>query len=172
MAFFKAFLYTTVLSIAATAAADTSEPKCPTGWLPNTFHLTRCCPGGMVVDGSGPGGAYCCVNDMRSYKEALTNTALLYETATTTEDNDMSWTTESDVNKCVATVRFTASDYSAQVSSAVKKAEATPTSTSAMTTTDSGSQTSTPTSNAAMPLATAGDVAFGGAAFAAALFVL
>jgi cytochrome oxidase assembly protein ShyY1 len=33
----------------------------------------------MVIDEEG---AYCCVEDMRAYKEALTNTALLYATAT------------------------------------------------------------------------------------------
>lgn len=163
-----------MLSIASNAA----KPECPLGWLPNTFHETKCCAGGMVIDEQG---AYCCVNDMRAYKELLTNTALRYATPTTTEETN--WSTVDD--SCFAEVRFTASDYSAQVSSASSKAEATPTndSTSKVTTTGSttsgatsgtASQTSTssptPTSNAAMPLATVDVV--GGAAFAAALFML
>ncbi|CAI7643839.1 unnamed protein product [Penicillium discolor] len=178
MALLKPLLLAAMLSIASNAA----EPDCPVGWLPNTFHVTRCCSGGMVIDEQG---AYCCVNDMRAYKELLTNTALLYATPTTTEETN--WSTVDD--SCVAEVRFTATDYSAQVSSASSKAEATPTndSTSKVTSTGSttsgatagtGSQTSTstptssptPTSNAAMPLVTA--EVFGGAAFAAALFML
>lgn len=169
MTFIKTLLLGTVLSITAAAA---KSDDCPNGWLPNTFHGTKCCPGGMVIDEDG---AYCCVNDMRPYKEALTNTALLYETTTATTTANMDWTTESDINKCYATVRFTASDYSAQVSSAVSKAEATPTGTTTTTTgtkasARTSSHTSTPTSNAAMPLATA-DV-LSGAALAAALFML
>ncbi|KAK4869247.1 hypothetical protein LT330_006247 [Penicillium expansum] len=171
-----------MLSI-ATNAAGTS---CPVGWLPDTFHGTKCCPGTMVIDEEG---AYCCVNDMRAYIEALTDTAKLYATATTTGDTN--WSTVD--NSCIAEVRFTATDYSAQVSSASSKAEATPTndstnevtSTSATTSrTTSGaiSQTSTstptltstptPTSNAAMPLATAKDIMRSGAVFAAAFFML
>ncbi|KAF4772535.1 hypothetical protein CBS147333_10029 [Penicillium roqueforti] len=119
---------------------------------------------------------------MRAYKEALTNTANLYASATS-----MSETNWSTVDKsCVVEVRFTATDYLAQVSSPSSKAEATPTrnSTSNVTSTsttsssassDTGSQTSTltptPTSNAALPLATAGEGVVGGAAFAAALFM-
>ncbi|KAJ5193239.1 hypothetical protein N7449_009381 [Penicillium cf. viridicatum] len=179
MTFLKPLLLATMLSIASNAA----KPSCPVGWLSNTFYETKCCAGTMVVDEQG---AYCCVNDMRSYKELLTNTALLYATPTTTEETN--WSTVD--NSCFAEVRFTATDYSAQVSSASSKAEATPThdSTSKVTTSNTtsgatsgtGSQTSTstptptsspnPTSNAAMPLATA-DV-LGGVAFAAALFVL
>ncbi|CAI7607888.1 unnamed protein product [Penicillium pancosmium] len=158
MVSFKALLLTAFVSVAA-HAANTTDTECPAGWLPNTFKVTRCC------------------------SEALTNTALLYETATTTttEDDYNHWATLKDT--CVAKIPYTlaASDYSSQVSSAAKKAEATPTNTSATTTNSattseatsgSGSQGSTPTSNAAMPLATAGDVALGGAALAAALFVL
>ncbi|KAJ6128122.1 hypothetical protein N7471_009339 [Penicillium samsonianum] len=175
MTYLKTLLLATTLSIAS-RAADTS---CPVGWLPNTFHTTKCCSGGMVIDEQG---AYCCVNDMRAYKEMLTNTALLYATETTTEETN--WSTVD--NSCVATVRFTATDYSAQVSSASSKAEATPTdSTSKVTstsTTTSGtssgtssqtsSSTPTPTSNAAMSLATAQEFVLGGAAFVAALFML
>ncbi|KAF7521885.1 hypothetical protein PCG10_007829 [Penicillium crustosum] len=178
MTLLKPLLLATMLSIASNAA----KTDCPLGWLPNTFHETKCCSGNMVIDEQG---AYCCVNDMRAYKELLTNTALLYATSTTTEETN--WSTVD--NSCFAEVRFTATDYSAQVSSASSKAEATPTNdstskaTSTSTTTSgatagTGSQTSTssptssptPTSNAAMPLATA-DV-LGGAAFAAALFML
>ncbi|OQD69838.1 hypothetical protein PENPOL_c002G10781 [Penicillium polonicum] len=177
MTFLKPLLLATMLSIASNAA----ETDCPLGWLPNTFHGTKCCSGDMVIDEQG---AYCCVNDMRAYKELLTNTALRYATPTTTEETN--WSTVDD--SCVAEVRFTATDYSAQVSSASSKAEATPTndSTSKVTSTSTtsgassgtGAQTSTstptssltPTSNAAMPLPTA-DV-LGGAAFAAALFML
>ncbi|KAJ5922867.1 hypothetical protein N7516_010570 [Penicillium verrucosum] len=174
MTFLKPLLLATMLSIASNAA----KTECPLGWLPNTFHGTKCCAGGMVIDEQG---AYCCVNDMRYYKELLTNTALRYATPTTTEETNWSTVDES----CFAEVRFTASDYSAQVSSASSKAEATPTndSTSKVTTTGSttsgatsgiASQTSTssptPTWNAAMPLATV-DV-LGGAAFAAAFFML
>ncbi|KAJ5155364.1 hypothetical protein N7492_008167 [Penicillium capsulatum] len=175
MAVIKTLLVGSILSIAATAA----KTSCPTGWLPNTFHETKCCSGDMVVDEEG---AYCCVRDMRDYKEALTNTAKLYETATTTGDSDMSWTT-ADAQSCVAKVRYTATDYSAQVSSASKKAEANPTgtSTSEVTSTTSAStgsssgtasQTPSPTSNAALPLATGQEAVLGGAALAAALFVL
>ncbi|KAJ5385964.1 hypothetical protein N7509_008505 [Penicillium cosmopolitanum] len=179
MVSFKTLLLTAFVSVAVHAANDT-DTECPAGWLPNTFKVTRCCSGGMTVINTT---AYCCVYDMRLYKEALTNTALLYETATTTttEDDYNHWATLKDT--CVAKIPYTlpASDYSSQVSSAAKKAEATPTNTSATTTNSaatsevtsgSGSQASTPTSNAAMPLATAGDVALGGAALAAALFVL
>ncbi|KAJ5749624.1 hypothetical protein N7533_006652 [Penicillium manginii] len=183
MAPFKALLLTASLSVAAHAARS-EDTECPTGWLPNTFKVTRCCSGNMVIDNTT---AYCCVYDMRGYKEALTNTALLYETATTTTTGDhySEWATLED--SCIASVPYTlpASEYSAQVSSAAKKAEATPTSTSATTTNSaatsettseatsgSGSQVSTSTSNAAMPLPTAGDIALGGAALAAALFVL
>lgn len=169
MVFLKSLLLATILSI-----ATAEETTCPAGWLPNTFHGTKCCSGNMVIDEDG---AYCCVYDMRLYKEALTNTALLYETATTTSTGDSDWSTLSD--SCVAKVRFTASDYSAQVSSAASKAEATPTTTSMSTTTADSSassgasaETSTPTSNAAMPLATAQDVVLGGAAIAAGLFML
>ncbi|CAP86386.1 hypothetical protein E8E15_000754 [Penicillium rubens] len=170
----KTLLLATMLSAISTAA----ETSCPVGWLSNTFHGTKCCAGTMVIDEEG---AYCCVEDMRAYKEALTNTALLYATATTTGETN--WSTVE--NTCVAKVRFTASDYSAQVSSAASKAEATPTndSTSQGTTTSTtasgassgmGSQTSspTPTSNAATPLATGGEVVFGGVAVAAAVFML
>ncbi|KAJ5989529.1 hypothetical protein N7481_004739 [Penicillium waksmanii] len=179
MASFKALLLTAFVSAAA-YAANTTDYDCPVGWLPNTWKETRCCSGDMVVNDTD---AYCCVSDMRFYKEALTNTALLYETATTTTTGDdySRWATLKET--CVAKVPYTlaASDYSSQVSSASKKAEATPTNTTATTTNSaatseatsgSGSQASTPTSNAAMPLATAGDVALGGAALAAALFVL
>ncbi|KAJ5593211.1 hypothetical protein N7537_010115 [Penicillium hordei] len=179
MTFLKSLLLAIMLSIASNAA----ETSCPVGWLSNTFHETKCCAGTMVIDEQG---AYCCVNDMRAYKESLTNTALLYATPTATEETN--WSTVD--NSCVAEVRFTATDYSAQVSSASSKAEATPTndstskvatsSTTSGATTGTGSQTSTstltstssptPTSNAAMPLATA-DV-LNGAAFAAALFML
>ncbi|CAI7669358.1 unnamed protein product [Penicillium crustosum] len=167
MTLLKPLLLATMLSIASNAA----KTDCPLGWLPNTFHETKCCSGNMVIDEQG---AYCCVNDMRAYKELLTNTALLYATSTTTEETN--WSTVD--NSCFA-----------EVSSASSKAEATPTNdstskaTSTSTTTSgatagTGSQTSTssptssptPTSNAAMPLATA-DV-LGGAAFAAALFML
>lgn len=176
MASFKALLLTVFLSIAALAAYS-EDIKCPTGWLPDTYKVTRCCSGDMTLNETG---AYCCVGDMRHYKEALTNTALLYETATTTDDRD--WSTLTG-DTCVAKIPFTlaASDYSAQVSSAAKKAEATPTNTAATTTNfaatseaSSGSvlQTLIPTSNAAISLATAGDIALGGAAFVAALFVL
>lgn len=168
MTLIKTLLLGAVLSITA-AAARTDD--CPNGWLPNTFHGTKCCSGDMVIDDDG---AYCCVYDMRPYKEALTNTALLYATPTTTKTS-LDWTTDRDVNSCYATVRFTASDYSARVSSAASKAEATPTDTTTTTTgtkasAGTSSHTSTPTSNAAMPLATA-DV-LGGAALAAALFML
>ncbi|CAI7621202.1 unnamed protein product [Penicillium viridicatum] len=172
MTFLKSLLLATMLSIVSNAA----ETDCPLGWLPNTFHGTKCCAGNMVIDEQG---AYCCVNDMRAYKELLTNTALRYATPTTTEETN--WSTVDD--SCFAEVRFTATDYSAQVSSASSKAEATPTSGStgkvtSTTSSGTGAQTSTstptssvtPTSNAAMPLPTA-DV-LGGAAFAAALFML
>ncbi|KAI2749826.1 hypothetical protein DTO006G1_9929 [Penicillium roqueforti] len=197
MTFLKTLLLAATLSVASTA-----ETTCPAGWLLNTWTVTRCCSGTMVVDEQG---AYCCVTDMRAYKEALTNTALLYETATTTSDTN--WSTVE--NSCVAEVRFTATDYSAQVSSAASKAEATTTndSTSEVTSTSTtasgassgaGSQTSTSiptatstatsgsasastptststttsTSNAAMPLVTGEGLVLGGAAFAAALFML
>lgn len=181
MAPFKNLLLTAFLSVAA-HAAETEETKCPNGWLPNTFKVTRCCSGNMVVDNTT---AYCCVYDMRRYKEALTKKALLYETATTTTtttgEDYSKWATIKDT--CIASIPFTlaASDYSAQVSSAAEKAEATPTNTSATTTNSaatseatsgSSSQASTPTSNAAKALATAGVVALGGAALVAALFVL
>ncbi|CAG8305715.1 unnamed protein product [Penicillium nalgiovense] len=172
----KTLLLATMLSVVSTAA----ETNCPFGWLPNTFHETKCCAGGMVIDEEG---AYCCVEDMRDFKELLTNTAMRYATATTTGETN--WSTVE--NSCVAKVRFTASDYSAQVSSAASKAEATPTndSTSEVTSTSTtasgassgaGSLTSTPsptpTSNAATPPATGGEVMFGGIAVAAALFML
>ncbi|CAI7677508.1 unnamed protein product [Penicillium manginii] len=174
MAPFKALLLTASLSVAAHAARS-EDTECPTGWLPNTFKVTRCCSGNMVIDNTT---AYCCVYDMRGYKEALTNTALLYETATTTTTGDhySEWATLED--SCIASVPYT-------LPATAKKAEATPTSTSATTTnsaatsettseatSSSGSQVSTSTSNAAMPLPTAGDIALGGAALAAALFVL
>ncbi|KAJ5971276.1 uncharacterized protein N7479_001194 [Penicillium vulpinum] len=176
MPFIKSLILTTVLSVASTAA----KTDCPVGWMPNTFDVTRCCSGNMVVDEQG---AYCCVYDMRLYKEALTNTALRYETATATTTSETDWSTLE--NSCIAEVRFTATDYSAQVSSASDKAEATPTDSSISEVTSTGttasstssgtvSQTSTPTptSNVAMPLATAGEGLIGGAAFAAALFML
>lgn len=178
MAFLKTLFLATILSVAANAA----ETSCPTGWLENTYKQTRCCSGHMVIDEEG---AYCCVYDMRDYKEALTNTAKLYATPTTTEETN--WSTVE--NTCVAKVRFTASDYSAQVSSAASKAEATPTTTSAGevtststmqsgttagassgTGTSSQTSTPTPTSNGAMPLAT--EAMLGSAAFAAALYML
>ncbi|KAB8067447.1 hypothetical protein BDV29DRAFT_186162 [Aspergillus leporis] len=172
MTILKTLLLATILSLAATA----TETNCPAGWLPNTFHGTKCCSGNMVIDEQG---AYCCVNDMRPYKEALTNTAKRYTTAMITAETN--WSTVD--NSCIAKVRFTASDYSAQVSSASRKAEATPTNAStseitSMSTIDSGAssvtstQTSTPTSNGAMPRATAEEVVLGGAAFAASLFML
>ncbi|RJE23930.1 hypothetical protein PHISCL_03746 [Aspergillus sclerotialis] len=177
MKFLKTLFLATILSVAANAA----ETSCPAGWLPNTFKQTRCCSGNMVIDEEG---AYCCVYDMRAYKEALTNTAKVYATPTTKE-GETNWSTVHD--SCVVKVRFTASDYSAQVSSAASKAESTPTTTSAgeVTSTSttqsgissgtgsgSGSQTSTPTptSNGAMPLAT--EAMLGSAAFAAALYLL
>ncbi|KAE8372267.1 hypothetical protein BDV26DRAFT_104210 [Aspergillus bertholletiae] len=196
MAFLKPLLLlATLLPIALTAR----EIDCPVGWLPNTFHGTKCCSGNMVIDEEG---AYCCVYDMREYKEALTNTAKLYATATTTaEESEMTGGVP-----CFAKIRFTASDYSAQVSSAAQRAEATPTDTSASETTTTtrtsdsgpsstsgsqastpvsttgsqtsapasttGSQTSTPTSNGVIPLATGGEAVLTGAVFAAALFML
>ncbi|KXG52212.1 uncharacterized protein PGRI_084960 [Penicillium griseofulvum] len=177
MTFLKTLLLATALSIVSTAA----ETECPAGWLPNTFHGTKCCSGNMVIDEEG---AYCCVYDMRPYKEALTDTAKLYATATTTSETD--WSTLE--NSCIAEVRFTATDYSAQVSSAASKAEATPTAivasevtttsqvtrtTASSTSSGAGSQSSTPTptSNPAMPIAT-GQGMLGGAALAAALLML
>ncbi|KAJ5520789.1 hypothetical protein N7463_001242 [Penicillium fimorum] len=191
MTIFKTLLLATALSIVSTAA----EIECPAGWLPNTYKGTKCCSGNMIIDEEG---AYCCVYDMRVYKEALTNTAKLYATETTTEDTD--WSTFK--NTCFAEVRFTATDYSAQVSSAASRAEATPTdsSTGEITPTSEGTSTSratstsqvtsttttgssassgaesqtaspTPTSNPAMPHAT-GQGMLGGAALAAALFML
>ncbi|PLB54760.1 hypothetical protein P170DRAFT_432355 [Aspergillus steynii IBT 23096] len=183
MTLLKPLLLASILSISASA----TEYNCPTGWLPNQFKQERCCPGGMVVDEQG---AYCCVQDMRFYKEALTNSALLYETATTTSDSNMDWTTEKDINSCYATVRFTASDYSARVSSALSKAEATPTdgSSSEATATASsstrsgarstaGSQTATATatatetSNAAVLIGPAEGL-LGGVVFAVGAFML
>lgn len=121
-----AFLATLIsYSASATDIVDEDDAVCPHGWLANRWHGLRCCPGGMVIDGPGVAGGYCCVEDMRFYKEALTNSALLYQTATTTDDN-MDWT-KSGGDTCFATVRFNASDYSAQVSTALSKAEATPT---------------------------------------------
>ncbi|KAJ5801555.1 uncharacterized protein N7518_003623 [Penicillium psychrosexuale] len=156
MTFLKTLLLAATLSVASTAAS-TAETTCPAGWLSNTWTVTRCCSGTMVVDEQG---AYCCVIDMRAYKEALTNTALLYETATTTSDTN--WSTVE--NSCVAEVRFTATDYSAQVSSAASKAEATPTN-------DSTSEVAS-TSTMASGASSGEGVVLGGAAFAAALFML
>ncbi|KAJ5511056.1 hypothetical protein N7453_003159 [Penicillium expansum] len=174
MTLIKPFLLAIMLSIASNAAGT----SCPVGWLPDTFHGTKCCPGTMVIDEEG---AYCCRHSPTQPK--------LYATATTTGDTN--WSTVD--NSCIAEVRFTATDYSAQVSSASSKAEATPTndstnevtSTSATTSrTTSGAilqtststptltSTPTPTSNAAMTLATAKDIMRSGAVFAAAFFML
>jgi hypothetical protein len=174
MTFVKTLLLAAALSMVS-IAADTEDTKCPTGWLPNTYKGTKCCSGNMVIDEEG---AYCCVYDTRPETEALTST----------KTGETNWSTVD--NSCIAKVRFTATDYSAQVSSASSKAEATPTDTSAgqvtattttasSATTGTGSQTSTasptatasPTSNPAMPLAT-GQGVLGGAALAAALFIL
>lgn len=172
MTFIKTLLLGTVLSVTA-ASAKSTRNECPFGWLPGISDGSKCCPGGMTMNGEG---GYCCVEDMRPYKEMLTNTALLYATSTSTATgHEMDWTTEKYTDPCYATVYFTESDYSSKVSSALSKAEATPTDTATTTTgtkTSAGtsSHTSTPTSNAAMPLATADMLS--GAAMAAALFML
>ncbi|KAJ5561478.1 hypothetical protein N7461_000239 [Penicillium sp. DV-2018c] len=174
MTFIKTLLLATALSMLS-IAADTEDIECPANWFPNTYKGTKCCSGNMVIDEEG---AYCCVYDVRPTPEALT----------ATKTGETNWSTVD--NSCIAEVRFTATDYSAQVSSASSKAEATPTGTSAgrvtaLTTTGSsattgtGSQTSTatpssaasPTSNPAMPIAT-GQSVLSGAAIAAALFML
>lgn len=172
MTFLKPLLLATIISVAAAAAED----ECPFGWLPNYSDGLYCCSGNMVVDELG---AYCCVYDMRPYKAMLTNTASLYatptETATTFDDS------------CFATVSFTVSDYSAQVSSAAKRAETTPTdgsaseitSTSKVTSTSitksgasSGTAAQTSTISTSTATATAQNVVLGGAAFAAGNFML
>ncbi|KAJ5817096.1 hypothetical protein N7447_009329 [Penicillium robsamsonii] len=200
MTFFKTFLLATALSITSSAA----ETECPSGWLLKMYKGTKCCPGNMLIDKEGP---YCCVYDMRPFREALkalTYTAELHATATMTDETD--WSTFRST--CFAEVRFTATDYSAQVSSASSRAEATPidSSTHEVTSTSEGTSTiratsmsqvtpmsqvtsttttgssassgtglqtssSTPTSNPAMPHAT-GQGVLGGAALAAALFML
>ncbi|KAJ5371911.1 hypothetical protein N7517_003917 [Penicillium concentricum] len=197
MTFFKTLILATALSIVSTAAED----ECPAGWRLSIYNGNKCCPGSMLIDKEGP---YCCVYDTRPFKEALADAAKLYATATTTDGTD--WSTFR--NTCLVEIRLTATDYSAQVSSAASRAEATPidSSTSEVTstskgastsratserqvsspsqvtstaTTDSlassgtGSQTSSPpaTSNPAIPLAT-GQGVLGGAALAAALFML
>ncbi|KAJ5085408.1 hypothetical protein N7532_010179 [Penicillium argentinense] len=153
-----------------------TSADCPANWLENSFHVTRCCYGNMVV---AEKGAYCCVYDLRPPTETTTA-----NTATTTSETDWSTVNES----CVAKVPFTASDYSSQVSSASSKAVAsTNASSGKVTSTDTaaaatrtgsgfssfvGSQTPSTTSNGAIPIATAQEFVAGGAAIAAALFVL
>lgn len=74
---------------------------------------------------------------------------------------------------CFTMIPWTASDYSAQVSSASSKLAAGATTTPATTdATPTSSGSAAATSNAAMPIATAQEIMLGGAAVIAGLFVL
>lgn len=124
----------------------------------------------MLIEGRD---AYCCVYDMTPSVE----TSSVSTASTTSVDNSDNWSTAGD---CLAKIPFTASDYSAQVSSAsLKIAAATTTiatneaiSTSSVTSSNTSSGSAASTTNAAMPIATAQEIVLGGAAVVACLFVL
>lgn len=173
------FIIPTLLSLALAASATT----CPKNWLANTDLTgdTKCCYGTMLIDGKD---AFCCVYDDLS--EANPSTATDDTATDTATDDYASWST---ADECHVKVPFTATDYSAQVSSASKALESGATTTaktvaSNEATATSGASTASPagvsvsgtstaaTSNAAGPVATAHEAVLGGAAVLAGLLVL
>ncbi|KAJ5087312.1 hypothetical protein N7456_010928 [Penicillium angulare] len=162
------------VALSLTTATAATTTTCPTNWLSDTFNITRCCYGNMLLEDTTP---YCCVYD--------TNPEVTEANAVTTTATD---------DGCFTKIPFTATDYSDLVSSASSKLlaettaasnEATATSSSSSTASASGSSgsgsgsgsasvsgaTST-SSGGAAPIATACEVIIGGAAVVAGLFVL
>lgn len=173
------FLIPTLLSFALASSATT----CPKDWLANTDLTgdTKCCYGTMLIDGKN---AFCCIYD--DPPEADPSTATDDSATNTATDDYASWST---VDECAVRVPFTATDYSARVSSASKALQSGATTTartvaSNEATATSGALTSSSasvsvsgtsaaaTSNAAGPVATAHEAVLGGAVVLAGLLVL
>lgn len=134
------------LLLIALSLAATTTATCPQGWE----GTDQCCFG---IESTSDNGKYCCVGG---------TIAPLFGT-----------TSSSSTSTCFASIPWTASDYSQQVSSASSQYEAGATTTPATnvaTSTSSGSAAAT--ANAAMPIATAQEIVLGGAAVIAGLFVL
>lgn len=149
-------------------AAIGNAASCPKNWLENSFKVTRCCYGGMIVDDTT---AYCCVykwDEEQAIKDSYSASDV-----STTEIN----ISASRDDPCFTSIPFTATDYSAQVSAASSKIMASTTApstnraTATSTSTSTGSASPTSTPNAGMPQATANGMMLGGAAAAVALFV-
>lgn len=161
-----------ILSFSAISTAT----KCPTNWLESTARdKSQCCYGNMVLEDRD---FYCCVYAIPSKEEVNS-----VSTSSTDDSNYEGWST---AGSCFTQVPWTASDYSAQVSSASSKLEAgvktiskneatsTASATSSLKTTSGTSDetatgSSTLTSNAAAPLITAPALVLGGAAVLAGL---
>ncbi|KAJ5272958.1 hypothetical protein N7478_008083 [Penicillium angulare] len=154
-----------LLAVALSVTAATAAATCPTNWLSDTYNVTRCCYGNMLLEDTT---AYCCVYDTNPDATASS-------TVTATASGDA----------CFTKIPFTATNYSDLVSSASSKLVATATATSsdasssttsAATSGSSGSASvsgaSSTSSAAAVPIATACEVIMGGAAIVAGLFVL
>ncbi|KAH8424186.1 uncharacterized protein LDX57_001941 [Aspergillus melleus] len=167
-----------LLSLATATIADNSD-NCPHNWLSNRYKDRRCCYGNMLIEDTT---AYCCVYEVYGYEELAT---MSFPTETASTSTEHTWSKE---DGCFTKIPFTASDYSARVSSAsdaIAASKTKPASNEAASTSGStssatglastsasasasGSESST---NAAMPVATAQGMVLGGAALAAALFV-